>query len=56
MAVYGTAAEQLARIADGTRAWAAFNPKARYRDPITLDDVLARPWWSRRCTCSTAAW
>jgi acetyl-CoA acetyltransferase len=43
MAVYGTTAEQLARIAVDTRAWAAFNPKARYRDPITVDDVLASP-------------
>ena len=41
MAVYGTTAEQLARIAVDTRAWAAFNPNARYRDPITIDDVLA---------------
>ncbi|HET8618131.1 MAG TPA: acetyl-CoA acetyltransferase [Acidimicrobiales bacterium] len=41
MAVYGTTAEQLAQIAVDTRAWAAFNPQARYRDPITIDDVLA---------------
>jgi len=41
MAVYGTTAEQLAQIAVDTRAWAAFNPNARYRDPITIDDVLA---------------
>ena len=43
MAMYGTTAEQLAQIAVDTRAWAAFNPKARYRDPITVDDVLASP-------------
>jgi acetyl-CoA acetyltransferase len=41
MAVYGTTAEQLAQIAVDTRAWAGFNPQARYRDPITIDDVLA---------------
>ena len=26
-----------------TRQWAAMNPQARYRDPITVDDVLASP-------------
>jgi len=26
-----------------TRAWAALNPKAYYRDPITIADVLASP-------------
>ena len=27
-----------------TRAWAALNPKAMYRDPLTIADVLnARP-------------
>ena len=31
------------------------NPRARYRDPITVDDVLASPMQRRRCTCSTAA-
>jgi acetyl-CoA acetyltransferase len=43
MAVYGTTAEQLAEIAVSTREWAAMNPRARYRDPITVDDVLASP-------------
>jgi acetyl-CoA acetyltransferase len=41
MAVYGTTPEQLAQIAVDTRRWAAMNPRARYRDPITIDDVLA---------------
>jgi acetyl-CoA acetyltransferase len=41
MAVYGTTSEQLARIAVSTRQWAEMNPQARYRDPITVDDVLA---------------
>ena len=40
---YGTTSEQLAQIAVGTRAWAALNPRARYRDPITIEDVLASP-------------
>jgi acetyl-CoA acetyltransferase len=43
MAIYGTTAEQLAQIAVSTRQWAAMNPQARYRDPITVDDVLASP-------------
>ena len=43
MAVYGTTSEQLAQIAVSTRQWAAMNPQARYRDPITVDDVLASP-------------
>ncbi len=43
MAVYGTRPEQLAQIAVDTRRWAAMNPNARFRDPITVDDVLASP-------------
>jgi acetyl-CoA acetyltransferase len=43
MAVYGTTSEQLAQIAVDTRRWAAMNPRARYQDPITVDDVLASP-------------
>src|SRR6516165_9510435 len=40
---FGTTSEQLAHIAVTTRQWAALNPRARYRDPITVDDVLALP-------------
>ena len=40
MAIYGTTQEQLAAIAVSTRKWAALNPKAMYRDPLTVDDVL----------------
>jgi acetyl-CoA acetyltransferase len=43
MDVYGTKSEQLAQIAVSTRQWAALNPKARYRDPLTVDEVLASP-------------
>jgi acetyl-CoA acetyltransferase len=43
MALFGTTAEQLAAIAVSTREWAARNPRARYRDPITVEDVLASP-------------
>jgi acetyl-CoA acetyltransferase len=46
MAEYGTTSEQLAAIAVSTRAWAALNPRARYRDPITVEDVLASPMQS----------
>jgi acetyl-CoA acetyltransferase len=38
---YGTTKEQLAEIAVQTRAWAALNPKALMRTPITVDDVLS---------------
>jgi acetyl-CoA acetyltransferase len=38
---YGTTSEQLARVAVDARANAALNPLAMYRDPLTVDDVLA---------------
>src|SRR6266536_2755389 len=37
---FGTTSEQLAEIAVGVREFAALNPKAMYRDPITVDDVV----------------
>ncbi len=37
---YGTKPEQLASIAVQTREHAMRNPRAMYRDPITVDDVL----------------
>ncbi|MDX2170396.1 MAG: acetyl-CoA acetyltransferase [Deltaproteobacteria bacterium] len=41
---YGTTKEQMAEVAVATRKWAALNPKAFARDPITIDDVLtSRP-------------
>lgn len=46
MAVYGTTAEQFAQIAVDTRRWASLNPRARYREPITIDDVLESPMQS----------
>jgi len=39
--VYGTTREQLAWIALNGRRNAALNPKAVYRDPMTLEDYLA---------------
>ena len=38
---YGIAPEQLAQIALNGRRNAAFNPKAIYRDPMSLDDYFA---------------
>jgi acetyl-CoA acetyltransferase len=43
MAEFGTTSEHLAQIAVSTREWATRNPRARYREPITIDDVLASP-------------
>ncbi|WP_108660048.1 thiolase C-terminal domain-containing protein [Acuticoccus kandeliae] len=43
MHVYGTTPEQLAQVAVTFRAHAANNPDARFRDPISVDDVLASP-------------
>ncbi len=39
MSLYGTTHEQLAEIAVATRKWAAMNPKAMMREPITIQDV-----------------
>ncbi|TSB18317.1 thiolase C-terminal domain-containing protein [Streptomyces benahoarensis] len=40
---YGTTLEQLAEVAVQARANAATNPDALYRDPVTVDEVLAGP-------------
>jgi acetyl-CoA acetyltransferase len=40
MATYGTTREQIASVAVKNRRAAQNNPKAQYRDPITLEDVL----------------
>src|ERR1043166_7130354 len=40
---YGTTSEQLAEIAVTMRRHAGLNPHAKYRDPITVEDVLASP-------------
>jgi acetyl-CoA acetyltransferase len=37
---FGTTSEQLAEIAVAARSWAARNPKAWSRDPITVEDVV----------------
>lgn len=38
---YGTTREQLAEVAVAARMWAAMNPEAFHRDPLTVEDVLA---------------
>ncbi len=38
---FGTTSAEMAEVAVATRKWAALNPKAFLRDPITIDDVLA---------------
>jgi acetyl-CoA acetyltransferase len=43
MAMYGTRPETFARIAVKARAHAAHNPNAVFRDPLTLEEVLASP-------------
>lgn len=40
---YGVRPEHLAEIAVAARQWAALNPKAWVRDPLTIDDVMASP-------------
>ena len=43
MHIYGTTGRQLAAIAVACRRHAGLNPFALYRDPITVDDVVASP-------------
>ncbi len=43
MAAYGTTSEQLGAIAVGQRAWAAGNPVAQFREPLTLAGHQASP-------------
>lgn len=38
---YGTTVEQMARVSVKNRAYGARNPRAQYRDPVSVDDVLA---------------
>ena len=43
MHAYGATPEHLARVAVAARRWAAMNPKAFKREPLTVDEVLASP-------------
>jgi acetyl-CoA acetyltransferase len=38
---FGTTSEQLAEIAVAARSWAAMNPNAMYRKPLSVEQVLA---------------
>jgi acetyl-CoA acetyltransferase len=40
MKTYGVTHEQMAHVAVVQREWAAKNPRAAFKDPITIDDVL----------------
>lgn len=40
MKEYGVSHEQLAMVAVVQRQWASMNPRASFRDPITVEDVL----------------
>ncbi|MGV3571522.1 MAG: acetyl-CoA acetyltransferase [Ramlibacter sp.] len=40
---FGTTSEHLAEIAVATRKWAALNPAATMRDPLSVEDVLRSP-------------
>jgi acetyl-CoA acetyltransferase len=54
MKTYGVTEEDLANVAVIQREWAAKNPRASYRDPITIDDVLNSDmiaWPFRKLMC-----
>lgn len=40
---FGATSEDLAQVAVAAREWAALNPKAFKREPLSVDDVLASP-------------
>jgi acetyl-CoA acetyltransferase len=44
MAMYGTTNDHLGAIAVAERQWAAMNPLAEHRDPITIEDYHASRW------------
>lgn len=50
----GLTIEQIAKVAVVQREWAAFHPRASFRDPITVDDVMNSKlisWPFRRLMC-----
>jgi acetyl-CoA acetyltransferase len=54
MKTYGVTEEDLALVAVIQREWAAKNPRASFKDPITVDDVLNSPmiaWPFRMLMC-----
>src|SRR5690606_31728264 len=57
---YGTTSEQLAAVRVAASTHAQYNPLARFRDPVTVDDVLSSPMISdplhRLDCCLTTDW
>lgn len=54
MHLYGTTSKHLAEIAVAARKWAALNPRAYKREPLTVEEVLASPmvsWPFRKFDC-----
>ena len=54
MKTYGITEEQLATVAVIQREWAHLNPRASFKDPITVEDVLKSPmiaWPFRMLMC-----
>ena len=54
MKTYGVTEEDLATVAVVQREWAAKNPRASFKDPISVDDVLNSPmiaWPFRMLMC-----
>ena len=50
----GVTEEQIAAVAVAQRKWAALNPRATLRDPVTVTDILGSPnicWPLRRAMC-----
>ena len=43
MHAFGTTSEQLAEVVVSSRRWAALNPKALLREPVSIDDVIQSP-------------
>jgi acetyl-CoA acetyltransferase len=43
MYLYGTTEEQLGWVSVAQREWAGMNPRAIFREPMTIDDYLAAP-------------
>jgi acetyl-CoA acetyltransferase len=43
-ALYGSTEESLGHVAVAARAWARLNPRAAFRDPLTLEEYLAQDY------------
>jgi acetyl-CoA acetyltransferase len=45
MHLYGTTTRHFAELAVSTRAWAVRNPRAYHRKPLTVEEILAAPYF-----------